>query len=304
MKKYYSHGKLLLSGEYLVLDGALALALPTRYGQWLRVRKAEAPGLQWRSLLPDGTPWFETLFQPGELKPASPEGAFPGGTRQRLLHLLKTCEDLKPGFLASCRNTTVETQLEFPRQWGLGSSSTLISNLAAWAGVDPYALLQRTLGGSGYDIAAARSDAPIFYQWADGVPRVADAGFQPTFAESLFFVYLNKKQDSRQGISHYRNRHFDRAAALRRISDLTREMAAAKEIDAFRQVLEAHEALVGSILGLTPVKGRLFPDYPGSVKSLGAWGGDFVLATGGKADRAYFVEKGYVVVKSYGEMIL
>jgi hypothetical protein len=169
--------------------------------------------------------------------------------------------------------------------------------------VDPYALLQRSLGGSGYDIAAARSDCPIFYQWADGLPRVADAGFQPAFAGSLFFVYLNRKQDSRQGISHYRKRHFDRVGALSRISDLTREIAAAGEIAAFREALDAHEALVGSILGLTPVRERLFPDYPGSIKSLGAWGGDFVLATGGEANKAYFMEKGYEVVKTYGEMI-
>ena len=29
----FSHGKLLLTSEYVVLDGALALALPTKWGQ-------------------------------------------------------------------------------------------------------------------------------------------------------------------------------------------------------------------------------------------------------------------------------
>ena len=57
--------------------------------------------------------------------------------------------------------TRVETQLEFPREWGLGSSSTLISNLGLWAETDPYDLLSATLGGSGYDIAAARSESPF-----------------------------------------------------------------------------------------------------------------------------------------------
>ena len=32
-KTFYSNGKLLITGEYVVLDGAKALALPTKYGQ-------------------------------------------------------------------------------------------------------------------------------------------------------------------------------------------------------------------------------------------------------------------------------
>ena len=30
---FYSNGKLLITGEYVVLDGAKALALPTKFGQ-------------------------------------------------------------------------------------------------------------------------------------------------------------------------------------------------------------------------------------------------------------------------------
>ena len=36
---YYSNGKLLITGEYVVLDGATALAIPTKYGQSLCVSK-------------------------------------------------------------------------------------------------------------------------------------------------------------------------------------------------------------------------------------------------------------------------
>ena len=32
-KSFFSHGKLLLTGEYLVLDGSKALAIPTQKGQ-------------------------------------------------------------------------------------------------------------------------------------------------------------------------------------------------------------------------------------------------------------------------------
>ena len=35
--KFYSNGKLLMTGEYFVLNGALSLALPTVYGQYLEI---------------------------------------------------------------------------------------------------------------------------------------------------------------------------------------------------------------------------------------------------------------------------
>jgi hypothetical protein len=37
---------------------------------------------------------------------------------------------------------------------------------------------------------------------------------------------------------------------------------------------------------------------------LGAWGGDFVLATGGEKEKQYFIQKGFTTVLSYAEMIL
>jgi len=39
LETYRSNGKLLLTGEYVVLDGALSLALPTTLGQRLTVEK-------------------------------------------------------------------------------------------------------------------------------------------------------------------------------------------------------------------------------------------------------------------------
>ena len=42
-KVFYSHGKLLLTGEYVVLDGAKALAIPTNKGQYLTVKPIDEP---------------------------------------------------------------------------------------------------------------------------------------------------------------------------------------------------------------------------------------------------------------------
>ena len=48
-KTFYSHGKLLLSGEYVVLDGALSLAIPTKYGQSLILESIEESKFLWKS---------------------------------------------------------------------------------------------------------------------------------------------------------------------------------------------------------------------------------------------------------------
>ena len=304
MKEFYSHGKLLLTGEYLVLDGTLALAVPTRPGQWLRVRDSESPGLFWKSLLPDGTPWFEAHYPEGTLAGSRVSGPFPSATRERLRYFLLKCLEMNPGFADALRHTEVETLLEFPRDWGLGSSSTLVANLAQWAGIDPYALLGATMGGSGYDIAAAGSETPIYYRLEAGLPKVEEAPFDPPFFRELFFVYLNEKQDSREGISRYRTRHFDKAAALQKASGLTRQLAQAQKLEDFREAMDAHEGLIGEILGLDPVKKRNFPDYPGSIKSLGAWGGDFIMATGDASNQDYFRKRGYSVIRPYRDLIL
>ena len=59
MKTYYSNGKLLITGEYLVLDGALSLALPTTYGQSLTVNPIKLSKLLWKSIDCNNEIWFE-----------------------------------------------------------------------------------------------------------------------------------------------------------------------------------------------------------------------------------------------------
>jgi mevalonate kinase len=299
-QSFYSHGKLLLSGEYAVLDGATALAVPTRQGQWLHTFESGTDGLQWCSKNPDGTPWFTTRFEKGDFKEGIKTSTFPPGIRERLLYILKTAIALNPEFAIELTGLRVETHLEFPKEWGLGSSSTLIANLGQWAQIDPYELLHATLGGSGYDIAAARSEGAFFYTLSAGKqPRVAPAFFDPPFADSLFFVYLNQKQDSREGIARYRKRPAPSKNVLGNISDLSRKMASATNLSLFREAIDAHEALMGAILGMPPIKSKWFLDYSGSIKSLGAWGGDFILATGNSEDMDYFREKGYELIRPY-----
>ena len=63
-KQFYANGKLLLSGEYFVLDGALALAVPLIKGQSLLVRQSFGMPhlLEWESLAIDNKTWFKAHF--------------------------------------------------------------------------------------------------------------------------------------------------------------------------------------------------------------------------------------------------
>ncbi len=304
MKTFYSNGKLLLTGEYAVLDGALCLALPTRYGQDLKFSPIPQANIQWRSKDDKGAVWFEANIPIHSLKGSTPIELPKGSTLQVLIQILAEARKLNPEFLSGKTGYSVVTQMDFPRNWGLGTSSTLINNIAQWASVNPYTLLWNTFGGSGYDIACARHDTAILYHLDKKDPSVTEIDFNPPFASSLFFVYLNRKQDSREAIAAYRKIQGNNRGLVQKISSLTRAIAISNRLEDFESLLDEHEALIAEAIGLAPVKETHFTDFAGKVKSLGAWGGDFILATGSDQTPDYFRNKGYTTVIPYSRMIL
>jgi len=50
----------LLTGEYAVLDGAKALALPTKYGQKMTVKNSRGSDLVWICYDEQGEKWFSS----------------------------------------------------------------------------------------------------------------------------------------------------------------------------------------------------------------------------------------------------
>ena len=304
-KQYYSNGKLLITGEYLVLDGALSLAVPTLYGQSLAVKEIKENLLVWKSLDDKGRTWFEGVYELDKLSEVSDNALSPESKpiSDRLIKLLLEAKKLNPNFLASGQGVEISTALNFPREWGLGSSSTLINNVAQWANIDAYELLWNAFSGSGYDVACAQHNNPITYQLKNSKPIALTVGFNPSFKNDLYFVYLNQKQNSREGIAHYRDKDFNTFTTLSQISSITQRILTCTRLSQFEKLLKKHEAILSDILEVATVKERLFPDYKGAIKSLGAWGGDFILATGNKTTPDYFKEKGYATVISYSKMV-
>ena len=305
-KQYYSNGKLLITGEYLVLDGALSLAVPTLYGQSLAIKETkEDKILVWKSFDDKGKIWFEAVYELDKLTEVSEKtlSTESKSISDRLLKLLLEAKKLNPNFLGSDQGLEISTALNFPRDWGLGSSSTLVNNLAQWANIDPYTLLWNAFSGSGYDIACAQNNSPITYQLKNTKPIVQTAGFNPTFKNDLYFVYLNQKKNSREGIAHYREKDFNSFTTILQIGSITKRILTCTRLSQFEKLIKKHEEILSDILEVATVKERLFPDYKGAIKSLGAWGGDFILATGNKTTPDYFKEKGYATVIPYSKMV-
>lgn len=296
--KYYSHGKLLLSGEYMVLRGAEALSIPCSKGQSLKFTPNDSKILDWESWDHKNQLWFSASLNQSQfdiLKTSDVKIA------DRLVQVLKAIRIQKNDFLSE-KGGVVDTQLEFNRNWGLGTSSTLISNLAQWSKTDPYTLLQNSFGGSGYDIACATSKYPLIYKKDIAGPHIEDCKFDPPFKSNLYFIYLNQKKNSREAINQFKKENVN-PHQIAQASALTRAMIKAKTLKVFKEILSEHEFFIGEILGIKPVKEKLFPDFPGAIKSLGAWGGDFILATGGSNTPYYFKQKGFPIALPYSEMI-
>jgi mevalonate kinase len=306
--KFYSNGKLLLTGEYVVLDGALSLALPTRYGQSLTVKPINDSKLFWKSYDENNIIWFEDEFDMKQI--ASGFSNFRNDVSKRLIQILHVAQQLNPDFLSGNNGFKVESKLSFSRTWGLGSSSTLINNIANWAKVNAYHLLENSFGGSGYDIACAQHNAAITYQlikpngFRKNKQNVSELNFNPNFKECLYFVYLNKKQNSKEGIERYRKNVTNISKEILEINAITQKMIKCKHLEDFEALLNRHERIISKLIGMQPVKSLLFKDFEGSIKSLGAWGGDFVLTTSNVNPLSYFKNKGFETVIPFDQMIL
>ena len=300
---YYSNGKLLLTGEYVVLDGARALAVPTKFGQSLVIEPGKDNCINWKSFDSDHTIWYEDTIRFDEIISKTKSNDF-SDVKTKLIAILHQAYIQNPTFISESKGYIIETKLTFPRLWGLGTSSTLLNNIAQWLNIDAFELLQKSFGGSGYDIACAQTNKPIIYTLKNSEPHFEIVPFNPTFKKNIHFVYLNKKQSSRSAISKYISKQHKVDKIIAKINAITEEALLVNKGRDFALLMEKHQAIMSDVLEAQTVKEQLFHDFKGVVKSLGAWGGDFVMAISKENPAEYFKNKGYETVISYKEMIL
>jgi mevalonate kinase len=302
-KTFYSNGKLLITSEYIVLDGAIALALPTKYGQTLHVEEDENEIISWKSFDHDGSIWFEDNI-PFSSIIRKERFDDTKSIKNTLIEILHEAYLQNSNFITQSKGYKITTELSFPKNWGLGTSSTLINNIAQWLEIDAFKLLKNSFGGSGYDIACAQNNSAILYQLIQESPKVKTISFKPDFNHNLYFVYLNKKQNSRQAITEYYNKQGNIQKIIPIFNQITQNIIEATDVKEFAKQIEKHEIQMSEILELSTVKEALFPDFDGVLKSLGAWGGDFVMAISKENPTHYFNQKGFKTVIPFEEMIL
>lgn len=299
MSRIFSPGKLMLTSEYVAVDGALVLAIPTKLGQELFYTENEdQKSLIFWEAYHQNQLWLKATIDYKNWKILETNDS---KASEFILKTLKNVQNLSEIKLKSDTSYHVKTNLQFPSDFGLGSSSTLMNNLAEWANIDPFILNEISLGGSGYDVAVAKEKSAVLYsRFPERVYETID--FQPNFKDELIFIHLNQKQDSREGISHYRSKPTS-TELINDYSALTKKIVNSQNLEEFSELMTIHEQKLSDFLETPTVKEKYFQDYPSFVKSLGAWGGDFVLASKFGDYQDYFKQRGFSKIFSWKDLI-
>ncbi|HAV29569.1 MAG: GHMP kinase [Saprospiraceae bacterium] len=269
----------------------------------MTVKNTRGSDLIWESLTPEGKSWFNADFAILDFKSNKTTNL---ETSLLLMKIFKGAINLNSEFLSKWNGFKVETQLEFPQNWGLGSSSTLIHLVAQWADVNPLELYYKVFSGSGFDVACAGADGPITFFSNDEEIGYTSINWAPSFTKNIYFVHLNEKADSQIAVKDYFKKAKKRKQLAADIDAITKEMVNVSSLSKFEELIDKHESILSKSLDLPTIKEERFSDFQGCVKSLGAWGGDFALVTGSKESdlREYFTEKGHDTVLSYADLIL
>lgn len=298
---FFAHGKLMLLGEFFVLRGASCISAPSKYGQSLKVQSNDQMDtLKWRAEI-ENRLWFSAEFDLKEFEVISASNRFLAESFARLARVIR---ELNSRFLEF--GADVVTNLNFPQSWGLGSSSTIIKLLADWANVNPFDIHFATSNGSGYDVASAIANRPIVYQCVNENPKFYEIELPEVVKQCCYFIYLGKKQNSQKSVKLFLQRG-TQELPVDRMNVLASEFVGSTSVDHVCAIMREHDEILSPILDLKRVKEIAFSDFEGEVKSLGAWGGDFVMACTDKDVeyvRSYFKGKGLDTVLTYKELLL
>ena len=205
------------------------------------------------------------------------------------------------------KSYSFSTVSNFDHNWGMGSSSALIANLARWASIDPFDLFHRLNRGSGYDVAAAMADGPILFSMCNNKPKIDTVRFKPSFHKHLWFVYRGRKQDTEQSLEEFGRLPEPTRQQIEMMNYFTGELLHTRHLKQFMHIMSEHESFISDMLGRTGVKEEFFSDFNGEIKSLGAWGGDMMMAVSempGDYIHTYFQKKGIQTVFDFHSLIL
>lgn len=295
MSSFSASGKLMLFGEYLVLRGSKCFAIPLNVGQQLTVKKKKEAGVSWKSFEGEECWLAFELSSKLELISSSDQKK-----ASLVVKLLKIIQNENPELTID--NLCFTVNLDFNREFGFGTSSTFISLLSQWSGVNPYLLLENSFGGSGYDIAAATAHQAFVYSVKEKM--IGEVNLPKSITNHILFVFLGEKQVSAKEILAFKDKEVS-SSQIDEMNSIIQQATTSTHIEEWEKLMVKSENLLSSILKVPTVKDHRFSDYPFEIKSLGAWGGDFIMATYRELSAAqeYFINKGYNVFYSYAQIV-
>jgi hypothetical protein len=117
-------------------------------------------------------------------------------------------------------------------------------------------------------------------------------------------VYSGKKQSSKNEIERFNKLEIQKED-IYKMDQIVSSVIQSDQIDEFEKWVVESENLISGIIHSPVIKENKFKDYPFTLKSLGAWGGDFFMATyrNEKEARNYFSNLGYSIQFNYSQLI-
>lgn len=292
----------MLTGEYLILEGAVGLAVPLQKGQSMKVVEGQGAELHWLTKDQHGNKWFECKMN---LIDFSIEKTNDEEKAVFIQSLIKSAAQLNSDFLSQWKKYKVTCELEFDPAWGLGTSSTLITNLANWAELSPFELYFDTQEGSGYDVAAAMSDEPLLYQKSDDELSFETFEWNQELMDSILVFYQGHKQSSLEEVRAWKSNRKWKQSDVDQVSTISESLAECQRVDEAVKLLRQQLKMMEHILDRTAYEG-IYSDFKGVIKPLGAWGGDFGMALHTDVDytRQYLKGKNIETIFTLGELAM
>ncbi len=283
MKAFFAPGKILLTGEYLVLNGFESIALPTKWGQSMHVWEFDTPGNQHDFLIFEAKDiqnniWFSCRFELPTFQVIDSD--LLSNTETIRLKQIFQKADLAHWKIG--KSYRIETKLDFNRVYGLGSSSTLITLMAEYLNLNALQLQFEVFGGSGYDVAVGMIKKPIVYWLTEDDSNWQFWQMNTQLSQNWEVVFFGKKMDSRKSISEVQDAlneiaeddfytaQFDHILKLTK--NATDKLSMEASLEMYQKLLSEsiHLKTPYEVLEISPVNGGL-------CKWLGAWGGDMIL---------------------------
>jgi mevalonate kinase len=202
MRSFFAPGKIMLTGEYLVMNGFDCIALPTKLGQWMHVWEFETPTgssdfIMYQAKDVNGNVWFETKILLPNFEIVDP-AQIENIQVDRIVGILKLADS---EFWQAGKSIRIETVLEFERTTGLGSSSTLVKLFSDYLNVDPFKIQFEIFGGSGYDVAVAKFQKPLIYWLTEDDSHWKYWKLNSELSHNWYVVFYGQKMDSRASVS-------------------------------------------------------------------------------------------------------